>query len=363
MTLRVGIAADAARARPASSSSARPSGSASTRCGCPSSGPATPSRRSPTSPAQTSHDPARHRHRAARRPHAGDARDVGAVAAGAVRRPVRARHRHQRPAGDGGLARRPLRPARAPHPRDDRDHPGRHRRPAPRVRRRDLPAAAARRRGPRHPLADAARRTSRSTSPSLGPGQPAPHRRARRRVDRQLVLPGDRRRCSSTRSARAPAAPAARLRDLDLTVSVGVEFTDDVDAAGRRHAEGYAFTFGAMGSADHQLLQRRLRTPGLRRRRPRGAAAVARRRPRGRAPAGAHRHRARHQPRRHRRPHPRSAPPLPRRRHHHAPRPAPRRPGRTTSTANSTTSPGCSTSSTTSTRKPATATLETKTSP
>ena len=39
------------------------------------------------------------------------------------------------------------------------------------------------------------------------------------------------------------------LADLDLTVSVGVEFTDDVDAAGRRHAEGYAFTFGAMGSA------------------------------------------------------------------------------------------------------------------
>jgi len=37
--------------------------------------------------------------------------------------------------------------------------------------------------------------------------------------------------------------------DLDLTVAVGLEFTDDVQAAGRRHAEGYAFTFGAMGSA------------------------------------------------------------------------------------------------------------------
>jgi F420-dependent oxidoreductase-like protein len=36
---------------------------------------------------------------------------------------------------------------------------------------------------------------------------------------------------------------------LDLTVAVGVEFTDDVEEAGRRHAEGYAFTFGAMGSA------------------------------------------------------------------------------------------------------------------
>jgi F420-dependent oxidoreductase-like protein len=39
------------------------------------------------------------------------------------------------------------------------------------------------------------------------------------------------------------------LTDLDLTVAVGVEFTDDVEVAGRRHAEGYAFTIGAMGSA------------------------------------------------------------------------------------------------------------------
>ena len=37
--------------------------------------------------------------------------------------------------------------------------------------------------------------------------------------------------------------------ELDLTVSVSVELTDDVDAAARRHADGYAFTFGAMGSA------------------------------------------------------------------------------------------------------------------
>jgi F420-dependent oxidoreductase-like protein len=38
------------------------------------------------------------------------------------------------------------------------------------------------------------------------------------------------------------------LADLDLTVSVGVELTDDVEEAARRHADGYAFTFGAMGS-------------------------------------------------------------------------------------------------------------------
>ena len=48
---------------------------------------------------------------------------------------------------------------------------------------------------------------------------------------------------------RQGAASADRdFSALDLTVSVGVEFTDDVEAAGRRHAEGYAFTFGAMGS-------------------------------------------------------------------------------------------------------------------
>ena len=49
---------------------------------------------------------------------------------------------------------------------------------------------------------------------------------------------------------REGAAHAGRaFDDLDLAVAVGLEFTDDIEAAGRRHAEGYAFTFGAMGSA------------------------------------------------------------------------------------------------------------------
>ncbi len=38
------------------------------------------------------------------------------------------------------------------------------------------------------------------------------------------------------------------LTDIDLTVAATVEFTDDLDEAGLRHARGYAFTFGAMGS-------------------------------------------------------------------------------------------------------------------
>jgi F420-dependent oxidoreductase-like protein len=39
------------------------------------------------------------------------------------------------------------------------------------------------------------------------------------------------------------------LADLDLQVPVAVEFTDDVTEAETRHAAGYAFTIGAMGSA------------------------------------------------------------------------------------------------------------------
>jgi F420-dependent oxidoreductase-like protein len=53
---------------------------------------------------------------------------------------------------------------------------------------------------------------------------------------------------------RAGAASAGRsLDDVDRVVAVGLELTADdpdiVRAAGRRHADGYAFTFGAMGSA------------------------------------------------------------------------------------------------------------------
>lgn len=49
---------------------------------------------------------------------------------------------------------------------------------------------------------------------------------------------------------REGAAAAGRsLAELDLTVAASVEFTDDAEEAGRRHARGYAFTIGAMGSA------------------------------------------------------------------------------------------------------------------
>lgn len=44
------------------------------------------------------------------------------------------------------------------------------------------------------------------------------------------------------------ATAGRRLEQLDLTTAVSLEFTDDVEVAGRRHAAGYAFTIGAMGS-------------------------------------------------------------------------------------------------------------------
>ena len=46
------------------------------------------------------------------------------------------------------------------------------------------------------------------------------------------------------------AAGTRTLADLDRLIPVAVEFTDDVDEAAARHARGYAFTIGAMGSKD-----------------------------------------------------------------------------------------------------------------
>ena len=51
------------------------------------------------------------------------------------------------------------------------------------------------------------------------------------------------------RHLRAGAERAGRtLADLDLQIPLSVEFTGDVEEAGKRHARGYGFTFGAMGS-------------------------------------------------------------------------------------------------------------------
>lgn len=51
-------------------------------------------------------------------------------------------------------------------------------------------------------------------------------------------------------------AAGRTLADVDITVAVSCEITDDVETAGRRHAEGYAFTFGAMGSGSTNFYNR-----------------------------------------------------------------------------------------------------------
>jgi F420-dependent oxidoreductase-like protein len=53
---------------------------------------------------------------------------------------------------------------------------------------------------------------------------------------------------------RAGAARAGRsLADLEVVMPVAVEVTDDPEEAARRHARGYAFTIGAMGSRDQNF--------------------------------------------------------------------------------------------------------------
>jgi F420-dependent oxidoreductase-like protein len=53
--------------------------------------------------------------------------------------------------------------------------------------------------------------------------------------------------------AAGAAAAGRQLAELDLVVPVAVEFTEDADAAARRHADGYAFTIGAMGAPDRNF--------------------------------------------------------------------------------------------------------------
>ena len=110
--------------------------------------------------------------------------------------------------------------------------------------------------------------------------------------ERVGVLRSDRRRCG--RSA------GRSLDDVDRVVAVSLELTDDdpaaIEAAGRRHADGYAFTFGAMGTASKNFYNDAFARQGYRRRRRGGPPAVGRRRPGGRGGTGADRDRLRHQP-------------------------------------------------------------------
>lgn len=62
---------------------------------------------------------------------------------------------------------------------------------------------------------------------------------------------------------RAGCTRAGRTIDqLDLVMPVAVEFTDDPEEAGRRHAGGYAFTIGAMGAPGKNFYNRAFSAQG-----------------------------------------------------------------------------------------------------
>ena len=179
--------------------------------------------------------------------------------------------------------------AGADDPGDDRDRPHGEPRRAAGARRRGLPAAAARqRRQALVPLvAPAARAGLRRRD---GAGEPAPHRRAGRRLARQRLRPRSRRGSSSARSREGAARPGGTLDRPRPGRPGRASSSPTTTADGRRPRsartrDGYAFTIGAMGSGAAQLLQRRLHPARVRRRGRRGRAAVAGRAARrGRAP-------------------------------------------------------------------------------
>ena len=123
---------------------------------------------------------------------------------------------------------------------------------------------------------------------------------------------------------REGAEQAGRTLDqLDLVAPVAVEFHDDqaaADAAARRHADGYAFTIGAMGAGfgRQELLQRRIHPLGLRDRSRHRRRAMASRETRRGAQRGATRPGPPHQSARHARHHRRPSETLPRGGHHDA---------------------------------------------
>ncbi len=63
---------------------------------------------------------------------------------------------------------------------------------------------------------------------------------------------------------REGAARSGRsLEDIDIQIPVSVEFTDDVEEAAMRHARGYAFTFGAMGSLSQNFYNNAFARQGI----------------------------------------------------------------------------------------------------
>ena len=135
-------------------------------------------------------------------PHPGDDRDDRGHHRRALRRPVPARPRGLRPAGLRGLARRPVRQAAGPHPRVRRHRQAGAGPQAGRLRRRALHAAAAGR--PRQGAASSASTRRASTSRSTWP------RSARRTWSWPARSPTAGWRSSSPRSSPPSSSPRSR---------------------------------------------------------------------------------------------------------------------------------------------------------
>ena len=142
------------------------------------------------------------------------------------------------PPGDGELARRPRRLARSPRPGHDRDHPGHQRRPRLEYHTQIYQL----------PSPDNEGRAILSPTPpthipiyvaSLGPtnpglaGEVATDGSATRSSPRSPI------RSSTSSRRRRGRRPHAGRSGPHLTGGVGVEFTGEVEAAGRHHAEGH----------------------------------------------------------------------------------------------------------------------------
>ena len=187
--------------------------------------------------------------------------------------------RHVGPAGDGGLARRAVPQAGGDDAGDHRDRPDRQPRGPARARRRDLSASAAgqQRRCP----------ASRWCNPRHVPVYVAAMGPRNLRLTGEMA-DGWLGNAFIPEAAevflgplREGAERAGRtLADLDLVAPVAVEIHDDeasADAAARRHADGYAFTIGAMGAGGRNFYNDAFTRLGYGDEVEKVAAAVARR--------------------------------------------------------------------------------------
>src|SRR5215468_2630760 len=237
--------------------------------------------------AHLSHPP-RHRHHAGghaySRPRSHDGHEPGRH----VARAFPPRLGRERPTGDRGLARHPLRTPRPAHPRDSGDRAAGDPRRAPRVQGQRLRAAppgwgrqspAVRR--------QAAAEYSRVSRHALAE-EPRDDGRDRRRLAWDVVHAGPRARVlrppGNGSAPRRPLAPEPRSSSGRLR-----RLLRSRRAAHPAPQAGARLHLGCHGLAPAQLLQRCLQARWLHRRRPRGAAAVARWPSRGGSGAGARR--------------------------------------------------------------------------